>query len=174
MSADVASFLRMSTRACMTLTGWKHILWMKLLNRMNFLMKGGVLMIWRTAGELLQLFGVDTSQTGARYFIDLVELLSCTQRFHPVRFKDLVSVHLRDLKVSPLIYWSQQRRAVRPLLEADADTLRALGVKIVEPPQTTAALVQAVAATMAATYSEDDSDLRMIADGVAALCLMEV
>lgn len=174
MSADVVFFLRTSTRACMTSIGWKRKRQTVTLIVMNFLMKGGVMMIWKTAGELLQLFGVDTSQTGARYFIDLVELLSCTQRFHPVRFKDLVAVHLRDLRVSPLIYWSQQRRAVRPLLEADADTLRALGVKIAEPPQTTAALVQAVAATMASTYSGEDSELKMIADGVAALCLMEV
>lgn len=131
-------------------------------------------MIWSTAGELLQLFDVDTSSTGARYFIDLVELYSCCLKYHPVRFRDLVSAHLRDLRISPLIFWSQQRRALRPLMEADMDTLRALGVALVEPPQTVAALVQAVAATMAATYQDDDIDLRMIADGVAALCSMEV
>lgn len=131
-------------------------------------------MIWQTVGDLLRLFDVDTSSTGARYFIDLTELYSCCLKFHEVRFRDLVGVHLRDLRISPLIFWSQQRRALRPLMEADGDTLRALGLALRDRPQTIAELVQAVAATLAGTYADDDIDLRLIADGVAALCGMEV
>lgn len=132
------------------------------------------MMIWKTAGDLLQVFNVDTSSTGARYFIDLTELYSCCLKFHDVRFRDLVAVQLRELRISPLIFWSLQRRALRPLMEAEADTLRALGLALRDRPQTIAALVQAVAATLAGTYADDDTDLCLIADGVAALCSMEV
>lgn len=138
------------------------------------ILKGEPLMIWNTAGELLELFGVDTSQTGARYFIDVAELLSCTMKFHPVRFHDLLSVQLRELRISPLVFWSLQKRALRPLLEADLSTLKALGCEFDEAPQTVAALVQGVAAAMAARYDDDDADLIQIADGVAALCSGEV
>lgn len=168
----------MRARAACSL--WKWMTAVSLMIQKNLMqgsmasVKGVASMIWKTAGELLALFGVDTSQTGARYFIDLAELLSCTIKYHPVRFRDLVSVQLRELRISPLVFWSLQRRALRPLLEADISTLRALGVDLVEPPQTVGALLQGVAASMAAYYADDDTDLKLIAEGVAALCSMEV
>lgn len=133
-------------------------------------MKGDIMTMWKTAGELLELFGVDTSQTGARYFIDLTELFSCTIKYHPVRFRDLLRVQLREQRISPLVFWSLQKRALRPLFEADLSTLKALGCDLEEAPQTVSALVCGVAGAMAARYDDFDADLKAIADGVAALC----
>ena len=57
--------------------------------------------------------------------------------------------YMKELGISPLIYWAQQKRAVRPLLAAGGETLRALGVPVEGEPSTVHDLARAVASVLA-------------------------
>lgn len=73
---------------------------------------------------------------GRRNFEDLVNLGACLKHWYPYKkLGVLARGFMRDLKVSPLIYWSTMRRAVRPLIEAETRTLEALGLQLRGPDQ---------------------------------------
>ena len=78
---------------------------------------------------------------------------------------DLERGYMKELGISPLIYWSQQKRAVRPLLAAGGETLRALGVPVEGEPATVHDLARAVASVLAEDMGPKDygSDLWRIA-----------
>lgn len=76
--------------------------------------------------------------------------------------------YMKEYGYSPLVYWSQQKQAVRPLLLAGGDTLRALGVPVEGDPTTVHALADAVAEALAEDLGEYDvnSDYWQIAADV--------
>ena len=89
-------------------------------------------MEWTTIDELLDLFSVRASYSGTEWFCRLVEFNAMYAAFPDlgVGYGDIIRAELRRLRCSPLLYWGQQRRALRPLLESDALTLRALGLDV--------------------------------------------
>lgn len=114
---------------------------------------------WKDCKGLLDLFSVPDS-VGAERFIDLVELGALLIRFKlPYRMANLERQMMRELSVSPLLYWSAMKRSVRPLLAAGGDTLRALGVPVEGEPATCHDLAAAVAAAVAEDLGEENRDL---------------
>lgn len=85
---------------------------------------------FRDAAELVQLFEIDTRKPAVADFILLCDLYGLMSRFpqYSVTVSDLAVMAMRERKLSPKVFWSRMKRAIRPLLEADAETLRALGV----------------------------------------------
>ena len=101
---------------------------------------------------------------GRRNFEDLVNLGACLKHWYPFNnLGDLARGFMRDLKVSPLIYWATMRRAVRPLIEAEAQTLEALGLQLRGPdhdqrPTTCLELAEMVVDVLA---TEDNSPMEL-------------
>lgn len=107
-------------------------------------------MEWASVDELLEMFDVRRSYAGAEWFCRLVEFNALFLAFpvFGVRYGDIIRAELRRLRCSPMLYWGQQRRALRPLLEADALTLRALGLDVPEDFNA-ADIVRSVSAVLA-------------------------
>ncbi len=106
-----------------------------------------------TAGEFLDLFGVDRSKRGAKDFESLVYRGAVMERY-PELHVNTYQVAMYDMSaghISPLVYWSNMRRAIAPALQADRATLEALtGVRVAGEGEITAyALAAAVAASLA-------------------------
>lgn len=113
---------------------------------------------WKCCGDLLDLFGVPACE-GRERFEDLCELGALLLRFYPAfGLSPLERALMRENAWSPLVFWACQKRAIRPLLTAGGDTLRALGVKVEEEPTTVHALAVGVCMAMAADVAEDDED----------------
>lgn len=89
-------------------------------------------MEWKTVDDLLGLFSITETCSGVTWFGRLVELQAVYTAYPEfgISYGDIIRYELRRLHCSPLVYWSQQRRALRPLLAADAETLRALGLDV--------------------------------------------
>lgn len=100
---------------------------------------------WVSPDELLELYSVDTSRPGAQHFIELVSLLSLAASFpeYKITQHDVVLWYLKTEKISPLVFWSQMKRDLKMILEADDDTLAALAIPYLEK-RTCPALVDAV------------------------------
>lgn len=83
---------------------------------------------YTTAPEFLALFDIDTDKKGARDFCELVRRMALVRRFPDLRIgcHELVGYELRLRHCSPLVYWSNMRRAIAPALDADRETLAAL------------------------------------------------
>lgn len=87
--------------------------------------------VWKDSAELLELFDIDITKSGARDFAALCDLWGLLLHFWP-EFNGAVIVRamLRDSRVSPLVFWSNIRRSCAPLLRADRGTLAALGLQL--------------------------------------------
>ena len=85
---------------------------------------------FRDAEELLVLFGIDPAKPGAEDFYVLAELYGLMSQYpqYRVSVADLAKLRMKERKLSPRVFWSRMKRTIRPLIEADASTLRALGV----------------------------------------------
>lgn len=85
---------------------------------------------FRDCEELLSLFEIDPRKPGAEDFATLSDLYGLMSRYpqYSVTVADLATLLMRQRKLSPKVYWSRMKRAIRPLIEAEAETLRALGV----------------------------------------------
>ena len=122
---------------------------------------------WKNCRELLGLCGIADS-LGADRFADLCEMGALLKwSGSPYRLADLERAFMKELAISPLLYWSLQKRVVRPLLDAGGDTLRALGVPVTGEPATVHELAEAVAEALAEGYGPRDplSDLaRLVRD----------
>lgn len=114
---------------------------------------------WNNCSELLDLFAVPNGEGRAR-FEDLCDLGAVLLRFGQVwTLGDLERAMMKELRLSPLVYWSCQKRAVAPLLAAGGDTLRALGVPVEGEPGTVHALALAVATAQIETITAEDRDV---------------
>lgn len=104
---------------------------------------------WKDCRDLLNLFGIPES-AGSSAFVDLCELGALLRWSGSVhRLSDLERGLMKEYRVSPLIFWSNQKRAVRPLLAAGGDTLRALGLPVEAEPRSVHELAEAVAEVLA-------------------------
>lgn len=123
---------------------------------------------WNTCAELLRLFGIEPkSDKWAARACDLVEFAAILGHFSGEdRLGDLERRFMRDLKVSPLIFWSQLKRALRPLIDAGGDTLRALGVPLIGDAPTVHALLLAVAAVLREAVTDADYTMYLQLKGV--------
>jgi hypothetical protein len=104
---------------------------------------------WRSARGLLELYSIDVSKSGAKYFIELAELLSLLNLFpeYGITSNQVFTEYLREEKISPLVFWSNMKRCIKPLLDADDECLNALGIP--EPGKRTCpAMVISVAAAL--------------------------
>lgn len=100
---------------------------------------------WKNCAELLALFGIDAREKWAARFVDLVEVGALLLHFERGTVSALERGYMKELHLSPLVYWSQMKRAIRPLLAAGGDTLRALGVPVRGDPMTAHELAAALA-----------------------------
>jgi len=58
--------------------------------------------------------------------------------------------------ISPLVYWSNVKRAVRPLIDAGGETLRALGLPVEEEPLSCVVIARAIVDVTYQEIPEDD------------------
>lgn len=111
---------------------------------------------WRGCEGLLDLFSVPASE-GRERFCDLVDMGALLVRFETVYgVGDLERAIMREKGWSPLVFWSCIKRAVRPLLQAGGETLRALGVPVEGEPATAHDLAVAIAAAVAEEIGDED------------------
>lgn len=89
-------------------------------------------MIWTSVGELLDMFCVERGAVGALWFEALAETIAAYKAFPElgVSTQDIIRGHMSRYHVSSMIYWANQRRALRNILEADIQTLRELGLDV--------------------------------------------
>lgn len=114
---------------------------------------------WNNCADLLDLFAVPAGEGRAR-FEDLCDLGALLIRFGSYYdLGDLERVYMKEQRLSPLVFWSCQKRAVRSLLAAGGDTLRALGVPVEGEPATVHALAVAVAKAQAEGLADSDKEL---------------
>lgn len=114
---------------------------------------------WKTCSDLLDLFNVPEGEGRAR-FEDLCDLGALLLRFSAAyRMADLERAYMKERGISPLLFWACQKRALRPLLSAGGDTLRALGVPVEGEPSTVHALASAVAMAMAEDITDEDRSM---------------
>lgn len=72
-----------------------------------------------------------------------------------IDFRDIVAAEMSRRRLSSLVYWSRQKRALAPVLTADADTLAALGLSAVADARTVPALARALAGVLADVCRDD-------------------
>ena len=113
--------------------------------------------------DFLALFEVNEQSPGVVDFGSLVVLVSCTRAFgaaDEITLGRLATRMMRDAKLSPMIFWSRMRRALRPVLEAGRDTLVELGIDGSFLPEgrapTCPELIQAVASCVEYSGVTDD------------------
>lgn len=128
-------------------------------------------MLWKNCAELLAIFGIENNPWVER-FVDLVETAALLRHFYGKDYLGpLERQTMRELRLSPLVFWSNLKRAVRPMLSAGSETLRALGVPVVGEPVTAGALIGALAYVLALQVKDTDEDialqLRELLEGVA-------
>lgn len=86
---------------------------------------------FKDAEDLLNLFEIDTRKPGAQDFLCLCDLYALMSRYtatYDVTVADLARVLMHQRRLSPLVFWSRMKRAIRPLISAEQSTLTALGV----------------------------------------------
>lgn len=86
---------------------------------------------FKDAEDLLNLFEIDTRKPGAQDFLCLCDLYALMSRYsttYDVTVADLARVLMQQRRLSPLVFWSRMKRAIRPLICAEQSTLTALGV----------------------------------------------
>lgn len=88
--------------------------------------------MWSTVGELLDLFCVSRGAVGALWFEALAETIAAYKAFPDlgVTVPDIIRGQMSRLHVSSMVFWANQRRALRNILEADIQTLRELGLDV--------------------------------------------
>lgn len=108
--------------------------------------------VWATGSELVGLFGLTEQAHGVRDFVALIEIGG-----ELLQFPDLgLGIYavagelMRSEAVSPLIFWSRIKRQCAPLMQAQGDTLEALGLHLPEGKRTAYAVAAAAAKRRAA------------------------
>ncbi len=130
---------------------------------------------WMTTKEFLELFSVDVERNGAKNFIDITELMGLMYAFPEYGVNDhlLCRSYLRQLKLSPLVFWGRIKRDIVSILSADSDVLEALGCPLPET-RTSADLMRVLARALADDIEEQGREkFREIALQVKDMCVVE-
>jgi hypothetical protein len=127
--------------------------------------------VWESVDELLSLYGIDNTAAGAQDFTELAQDSAALMQYPELNLSTwaVASAVMRERHWSPMIYWGRQKKLFKPLLEAEAETLAALGLTIGEK-RTMYALAHAVAAALAERASfayEHALKIRARIEGVA-------
>lgn len=132
--------------------------------------------IYSTCAECLALFSIDPDTPAMQDFCALVDtaaLFAAYPQYH-VSFGDVVYFALVQRRLSPVVYWSRQKRQLMPLLGADAETLRALGLGRVCERRTVPILARALAEQLAGCnldyYIEMCDKVPPLAAAIKAAC----
>ena len=72
---------------------------------------------------------------------------------------ELAREYMRELRFSPLVYWSNLKRELRPLFAAGGDTLRALGLPVLGDPVSVLELAKAVVEVTSQDVPEMDREI---------------
>lgn len=86
---------------------------------------------WRGPDELLKLFGIDPdSDKWAGIWCGLVALRTLGIKYpeYPLGLDQIATGWMRSEHISPVVYWSRIKSSLRPILDADRETLNALGL----------------------------------------------
>ena len=86
---------------------------------------------FKDSEDLLALFEIDQKKPGAQDFLCLCDLYALMSRYsttYAVTVADLARLLMQQRGLSPLLFWSRMKRAIRPLICAEQSTLTALGV----------------------------------------------
>lgn len=113
---------------------------------------------WKTCADLLDIFSVPVTKW-RDHVEDLVEMGALIEHFQAGTLTSLERGWMREMKLSPLVYWSQIKRVLRPLLAAGGDTLRALGVPVLGEPRTAQDVLAALVDVLADEVKEEDIDI---------------
>lgn len=118
---------------------------------------------WGTGGELLSLFGIDPQLRGAADMVALIEIGGELLQFPDLKVGVYaVAVELMRLQqLSPLVFWSRIKRQCAALMEAEADTLAALGLHLEPDAKRTAYAVANAAAEARAAMGGGDREWAM-------------
>lgn len=119
---------------------------------------------WSGPDELLELFGIDPERRWAGVWAGMVVTLAAGM-VHPdygIDIELICRAWLRDEKVSPVVFWSQIKRELAPLLAADLDTLESLGLRPYD--RTGKGLLRAAAVAMVDDgWTAEESTVRHLA-----------
>lgn len=105
---------------------------------------------WSSPEELLVMFSIDPSLPAAQDFCQLVSD-SALLLAHPELKCGTWAVaqgFLRRRHWSPMLFWSRQKRLLRPFFDADIDTLRGIGLDVLPDKLTAYAIAHAAACAM--------------------------
>ncbi len=109
-------------------------------------------MEYTTPAEFLELFGIDTEKRGAADFCELVSRIVLLRSFPDLRCSgyEAAIFEMRLRHNSPLVYWSNMRRACAPVFDSGREAIEALcGVDVAgEGDMTVYALADAVARSL--------------------------
>lgn len=124
------------------------------------------------AEELLTLFEIDVEKPAAQDFCCLADLYALMVNYeqYGVTMSDLAALLMKQRRLSPKVFWSRMKRTIGPLLEADAETLRALGVPVgyaKDDHQRTCPELAAMVGSAAADAIKHDSEAAEIAAKIA-------
>lgn len=124
--------------------------------------------VWVSAEDLLMLFCVDPSTPGAADFCRLVREAALLLQFPELQSGTwaVATSVMRQRHWSPMVYWSRQKRVLKPLLEAEASTLEALGLKLGDK-HTVYALAHAAASCIAARGEGDYAEALQLRAGLS-------
>lgn len=116
---------------------------------------------WTDITELFEMFGVDRRSRGALDMVTLVTISALMANFpeYGLTVGDVARHIMRERKISALVFWSNIKQALRPIFEADPDTLRALGLDLGDGEKLTGPMLALLAAErLAPLVSADDFD----------------
>lgn len=108
--------------------------------------------IYSNCEEFLALFSIDPDTPAMQDFCSLVDttaLFAAYPQYH-ISYGDVVYFSMVQRRYSPVVYWSRQKRQLMPLLGADDETLRALGLGHVCERRTVPILARALGEQLAA------------------------
>lgn len=107
---------------------------------------------WTTGSELVALFGLTEQAAGVRDFVALIEIGGELLQFPEFGLGTyaVAGELMRAAAISPLVFWTRVKRQCAPLMEAQGDTLEALGLHLPEGKRTAYAVADAAAKRRAA------------------------
>lgn len=118
--------------------------------------------VWNSPEELLLLFSCDPSTPGGVDFCQLVRDSAQLLAFPELGSGTwgVATYVMKQRRWSPLVYWSRIKRAARPILDAEDETLAGLGLSL-EGKRSAYALAHAAAVVLAADGGEYEAALRL-------------
>lgn len=108
---------------------------------------------WKNLGELLDLYGIDSSRGGGELFSQLV-ICTWVLRGSGYHARDYAAAYRREAKISPLVHCSLMKRAAWQLLDASDDELKEMG--LYPNGRSVYAMADAIAAAMYEVHTAED------------------